>query len=419
LNKGYSGNFCLPGRFALLRNAAVRIDNRPDRADGAPISAAGIQAARMEIASWPGYEPTPLRQLSGMANACGISDLFYKDEDLRFGLQSFKALGGAYAVCRLLQAFVAAKIGVLPTSQDLREGKYRDLTKSYTVTTATDGNHGRSVAWGAKSFGCSSLVYVPRQCSKARQVVIESYGAQVRQTNSGYDETVALCSENAERHGYIVVSDTSWEGYNEIPATIMQGYTVMSGEAIEQLGNNRIPTHVFIQAGVGGLAAAVDSHFGLRWGLKKPCAIVVEPEGAACLYASALAGKPSRARGEVQTIMAGLDCGEPSLLAWSLLAKDAKFFATVTDSAAVNCMKLLADSPFGDDPIVAGESAVAGLAALLCVTGSADMRQKLNLTSQSRVLLFGTEGDTDPSIYERFTGQQALDVRKRGSEFRS
>lgn len=358
------------------------------------------EAARKEISSWPDYKPTPLVSLSGLARANNLAHIWYKDEAPRFGLGSFKALGGAYALFRLLQKRVAEQTGKVPTSQALRKGAFKATTREITVTTATDGNHGRSVAWGAKQFHCRCVIYVPRQCSRNRQLAIEKYSAKVVRYPAGYDATVRRCIVEAERKKWMVVSDTSWEGYEEIPAIVMQGYTVMTAEIKAQLRSSPPPTHVFVQGGVGGLAAAVCAGFCNLWGVRSPKVIVVEPSGAACLFTSAVAGKPTPARGEVHTIMAGLDCGRVSPMAWRVLSRGAHFFMTVPDSVVPHCMRLLAFSPYGDPRVVAGESAIAGLAALLHAVKNEKARQMLGLNSDSRILLLGTEGATDPRLYK-------------------
>jgi diaminopropionate ammonia-lyase len=410
-------HFSLPYSFMLFPPIASRLARGNGQWSSTFLSTEDIQRARWEISSWPDYRPTPLHRLSGLAKATGVSAIFYKDEGYRFGLGSFKALGGAYAVLRLLQSYVAAEIGKCPSSADLRTEKYRDITGRFIVTTATDGNHGRGVAWGAQVFGCRSIVYVPKQCSKTRQTVIESFGAYVERTACGYDETLQLCIADAERHGRVMVSDVSWQDYIATPSLIMQGYSVMTGEILEQLADDNVPTHVFVQGGVGALAAAVCAHFSQAWIKARPTIIIVEPEGAACLYASALAGKPTPAMGKINTIMAGLCCREPSPLAWSTLEHCADFFLTVPDDVVSDCMKFLAIPPYGDRPIVAGETAIAGLAGFLCVNRDAGARQTLGLTPQSCVLLLGTEGDTDRVIYEQIVECPSDEVRKRAMAF--
>jgi diaminopropionate ammonia-lyase len=370
------------------------------------------EAAREEISSWPNYKQTPLVSLSGLARANNLAQVWYKDEAHRFGLGSFKALGGAYALFRLLQKKIAELSGTVPTSDALRKGAFKAITKEITVTTATDGNHGRSVAWGASQFHCPCIVYVPRQCSRNRQLAIEKYGAKVMRCTAGYDTTVRRCNDEAKRKGWLVVSDTSWEEYEEIPTIVMQGYTVMTAEIRAQMGPAPPPTHVFVQGGVGGLAAAVCAGFFNLWGVRSPKVIVVEPSGAACLFASAVAGKPTPARGKIHTIMAGLDCGRVSPVAWRVLSLGAQFFMTVPDSVVPHCMRLLAFSPYGDPRVVAGESAIAGLACLLHVVKDEEARRLLGLTPESRILLLGTEGATDPDLYKELIQAGAQLVRR-------
>lgn len=373
----------------------------------------GFELARAEISSWPNYWPTPLISLSGLAEAKKVGSILYKDEAGRFGLGSFKALGGAYAVCRVLQSRIAERLGIMPSSAELRNGRFREVTETITVATATDGNHGRSVAWGANLFHCSCVIYVPQTCSRNRELAIASYGARVLRSAYGYDDTVRQCLHDAEDHGWLVVSDTSWEGYEEIPAVVMQGYSLMTSEVLDQLGTEKAPTHIFVQAGVGGLAAAVCAHFDHAFGIRTARLTVVEPSGAACLFESALAGRPVSIDGKVHTIMAGLECGEVSHIAWKLLLDGADFFMTVPDSVVPSCMRLLASSPYGDPPIVAGESAVAGLAGLLYLLEDPAHRTKLELDSTSSILLFGTEGDTDSELYHSLVGKSASEVRRR------
>jgi diaminopropionate ammonia-lyase len=386
---------------------------RPSGGCAHEFSAEKLDAARKEISSWRDYRPTPLISLSGLAKAKGVGAILYKDEGARFGLGSFKALGGAYAVCRLLQSAILDQTGISASSEELRQGRFRSITETITVATATDGNHGRSVAWGAHLFHCACVVYVPHSCSLNRELAIARYGAQVRRSSFGYDETVRQCLRDAANHKWLVVSDTSWEGYEKIPATVMQGYTVMTGEVLDQLPVGVTPTHAIVQAGVGGLAAAVHAHFCNVWGSRRPRLIVVEPSGAAGLFESALAGKPVRPGREARTIMAGLEANEVSLVAWKLLAEETDFFMTIPDSVVPGCMRLLASSPYGDPPIVAGESAVGGLAALLHVLDNDTLRGRVELDSKSSVLLFGTEGDTDPDIYYKLAGVASNEVRSR------
>jgi diaminopropionate ammonia-lyase len=368
-----------------------------------------------EIRSWPSYKPTPLHDLRGLARAAGVGKLWYKDEAHRFGLGSFKVLGGSYGVFRVLQERVAEQTGERVTSHDLRGQRYSSITNKITIAAATDGNHGRAVAWAANAFHCSCIIYLPAACSAFREQAIRRYSADTVRTEKDYSETVRQCSRDAETNGWQVVSDTSWEGYERVPHSIMQGYTVMASEIISQLHED-VPTHIFVQGGVGALAAALCGFFRQCWEKNVPRLVVVEPEGAACLYVSAVAGKPTPVSGTVDTIMAGLACREASPLAWRILETAADYFITIPDSTARTCMRLLASSPYGDVPIVAGESAVAGLAGLLCAVSREKTRGQLGLDQNSRVIVFGTEGDTDPFLYQELVGQSSSEVRQFGSE---
>jgi diaminopropionate ammonia-lyase len=362
---------------------------------------AGFRRAREEITAWPGYAPTPLTDLPDVAKAARVAGVHYKDEAGRFGLGSFKALGGAYAVARLLVAELARRGAAdAATTAELAEGKYKDATQAITVTCATDGNHGRSVAWGAQRFGCRCVIFVHEHVSQGRRDAIARYGAEVREVKGNYDDSVREAQRTAEREkGWFVVSDTSYPGYTEVPRDVMQGYRVMADEAADQLPGP--PTHAFVQGGVGGVAAAVSAQLRMRFGGAVKV-IVVEPDKAACLLESAEAGEPVSISGDLDTLMAGLACGEPSLLAWQELERGAFAFMAVPDEAAVACMKALADRA---PPVVAGESAVAGLAALLLAAREPFLRTALGLEPESRVLLFGTEGATDAEVYARLVGR--------------
>ena len=381
------------------------------------LSEAGFEAARREIAAWPGYAPTPLRRLSGLAAAAGLAEVWYKDEGGRFGLGSFKALGGAYAVCRLLQREVAARGGAAPVaSAELRAGRYTEVVAGITVCAATDGNHGRSVAWGARVFGCRCVIYIPEAVSAGRQRAMERYGAEVRRIDGGFDDAVRQADADAEAQGWFVVADTTYPGYTEVPRDVMHGYTVMAEEAIHQLPDGGAPTHVFVQGGVGGLAAAVCARLWQHYGAARPRYILVEPEKAACFFASAQAGRPTAVTGELDTVMGGLAAGEVSILAWQVLWAGADAFLTVPDRAALDLMRLLAAGARGDAPVVAGESAVAGLAGALGALQDPALAEALGLGPDSRVLVFGTEGATDPELYEKIVGHAPDEVAAAATE---
>lgn len=359
----------------------------------------GFRRAKEEIASWPGYAPTPLVDLPDAAAAARVASVRYKDEGGRFGLGSFKALGGAYAVMRLLQAELAKRgTANAATATELMEGKFKDATRGITVCCATDGNHGRSVAWGARLFGAACVIFVHEHVSQGRRDAIAKYGAEIRVVPGNYDDAVREAQKQADANKWFVVSDTSYPGYTEVPRDVMQGYRVMADEAADQFG--AAPTHVFIQGGVGGVAAAVSAQMRARFGAAVRV-VVAEPEKAACLLASVESGVPTTIGGDLDTLMAGLACGEPSLLAWQELERGAFAAMAVPDDSAVACMKALAARK---PAVVAGESAVAGLAALLLAAQEPFARAALGLDESSRVLLFGTEGATDPEVYARLVG---------------
>lgn len=376
-----------------------RISHRRDVGTAAEtvIEPARIKAAVEEIRQWSGYTPTPLHHLKALAGEIGIADILYKDEGPRFGLGSFKALGGAFAAERLLQRQLSERLGRDITLSEIRDGSLADEASAITLVSATDGNHGRSLSWGAQMFGAPCRIYIHRDVSEGRAEAMRKFGATVIRIDGDYDDSVRLAREDAEAKGWFVVSDTSWEGYSEPPLDVMAGYGVMVAEIFEAL--DEPPTHIFLQGGVGGLAAGVAAALRQHWGDKSPRVIVVEPELAACLYESAKAGEMRNVQIEEETVMAGLSCGEPSPLAWAILREEAGDFLTIPDSLVGPSMRLLA-RPLGDDPAIeAGESAVAGLAAVIAAAGDQALREALSLDAQSRVLLIGSEGITDPEIY--------------------
>ena len=359
---------------------------------------AGLALER--ISNWPGYQVSPLHNLDGLAARCNVGRIHYKDESARFGLKSFKALGGSYAVAQQLLKEIARVSGEQPTMDDLFQKKHIDIVRKLTVATATDGNHGRSVAWGAQMFGCACVIYIHADVSAARENTMSNLGADVRRIDGNYDDSVREVAAAAAENDWIVVSDNSYDGYIEIPKDVAAGYTVMLSETAEQLGGH-IPTHIFIQGGCGGLAATVCGYFWERWGEQRPRLIVVEPEQANCLQQSVLTGKMTVVDGKLETLMAGLACGEVSLLAWEILATGADDFLTLPEEMVPISMRALARSEDGDTSIEAGESAVAGVGALIALSGDVAAREALGVTVESSILLFGTEGATDPELYEK------------------
>ncbi len=385
-----------PGRLDCFHNPLADKQLAYGAARQDILSVARADNALSTISSWPNYQATALQQLDTMAASANIAKVYYKDESTRFGLKSFKALGGAYAVTRFLQQHLAQLNGVEPTMEELLSGQFKAQLQDVVVSCATDGNHGRSVAWGAQMFGCQCIIYIHRDVSPGRQAAMEAYAAQVIRITGNYDDSVKQAASDAKQHGRVIISDTSYPGYTEIPANVALGYTVMLAEIVQQLKGD-VPTHVFVQAGVGGLAAAVCGYFWDLWGQQRPRFVIVEPEQANCLQESAKAGELRVVEGDLDTLMAGLACGEVSQIAWQILAQGADDFITLSEDAiAPSMISLQQHSP----SIEAGESAVAGLAAALVAAGNNQWRSDLGLDEQSRVLVLGTEGATDPELYQ-------------------
>jgi diaminopropionate ammonia-lyase len=368
-----------------------------DQAAYTVLPEADFAEAVTEIKQWNGYEPTPLYALRDLAAEIDIAAIDYKHEGPRFGLGSFKALGGAYAAQKLLRRELSRRTGAEVSLADIRQGARAREAADITLVSATDGNHGRSLAWGCKRFGAPCRIYIHANVSPGRERAMQELGADVIRISGDYDESVIRCREDAEANGWFVVSDTSWPGYTETPRDVMAGYGVMIREIHEQASAPF--THVFVQGGVGGLAAATAAALRQLYRADSPRVVVVEPDLAACLFESARAGRPASVEIHEETVMAGLSCGEPSPLAWEVLAGEVSDFLAIDDALIPPTIRRLA-RPKGSDPVIeAGESGVAGLAALIEAAGSTEMRKKLGLDDQSRVLLIGSEGVTDPDIF--------------------
>ena len=366
--------------------AAYRVLSEQDFAD-----------AYGEISAWAGYSATPLVPLSKLASQLGIARIDYKHEGPRFGLGSFKALGGSYAAMRVLQRQLEERLGHDIALKDIRDGKYRDDCARITLVSATDGNHGRSLAWGCQRFGAACCIYIHAEVSEARAQAMRYLGADVIRISGDYDASVRLAKTEAATNGWFVVSDTSWPGYSAPPRDVMAGYGVMTREVCAVL--KRPPTHVFLQGGVGGLAASIAAGLRQTYGPDAPRVVIVEPDRAACLFESARFGKATTVAIAKETIMAGLSCGEPSGMAWEILAEQASDFLTIPDSIIAPTIRLLANATLGDPVIEAGESAVAGLAALIAARQCDTLWGNLGLDASSRVLLIGSEGVTDAAIF--------------------
>jgi diaminopropionate ammonia-lyase len=357
----------------------------------------------------PAYRATPLRTLGKLAERLGIGELWIKDESERFGLGSFKALGGAYAVVKLVLDRAALRLGRVVSPAELRSAAVRAIASELTVACATDGNHGRSIAAGARFAGCRAVVFTHVGVSKARVAAIQNLGAVVISVAGTYDDSVQESRLACAANDWLLVSDTSWSGYEKVPTLVMQGYTVMASEALSEAP--QAPTHLFLQAGVGGLAAAVAGYID-RAGLQpRPRMIVVEPELADCFFQSNAAAKRVKVHNQRPTVMSMLECYEPSLIAWRILSQLADAFLTISDAEAVEAMIRLSSPEGGDPAVVAGESGGAGLAGLIHAACREEIRSAIGLDERSRVLVFNTEGATDPERYSALVGRTHDQVR--------
>ncbi|PDT16646.1 diaminopropionate ammonia-lyase [Rhizobium sp. J15] len=345
---------------------------------------------------------TPLVALPGLARDIGVGAIHVKDEGHRFGLGSFKALGGAYAVIRLVLEQARRKLGRDVDMAELHSEEVRAVAREMTVACATDGNHGRSVAQGAQFVGARAAIFVHAGVSDERVAAIARFGAEMIRVEGTYDDSVREAARIAEAKGWIIVSDTSWPGYERIPGLVMQGYTALIREALSQMPEP--PTHVFIQSGVGGIAAAVAGHLAIALGERRPVFTVVDPARAACLFETARAGHPVTVAHGEPTVMAMLECYEPSLVAWRVLSRAADAFMTVEETEATAIMNRLARPVAGDPAIVAGESGGVGLAAAIKAAADPASRAALAIGQGSRIFVVNTEGATDPGKYEEITG---------------
>ena len=346
---------------------------------------------------------TPLHALPGLAGELGLGSLHLKDEGLRLGLGSFKALGGAYALMILVQEEASRRLGRAVEIGELLSDEVRAVAQSMTFACATDGNHGRSVAQGAQLMGAKAVIFVHAGVSEGRIAAIARFGAEIVRVAGNYDDSVAEAARVSAERGWTVLSDTSWPGYETIPGLVAQGYTALVREILAEL--DEPPTHVFLQAGVGGFAAAVAGHLAIVLGDRRPHVTVVDPARAACLYESARQGRPVKIEETQPTIMAMLECYEPSPVAFRVLERVADGFMTVDEDVAVTVMRRLADPLPGDPAIVAGESGGAGLAGLLTVLRDPALAGRLGIGRDARVLVVNTEGATDPELYEKIVGR--------------
>ncbi|MCP4748008.1 MAG: diaminopropionate ammonia-lyase [Desulfobacteraceae bacterium] len=353
----------------------------------------------------PGYKPTDLVRLNQLAKSWKAGDIFVKDESTRFDLKAFKVLGGSYAVARLMCKKLGLDIEQIGYDY-LVSDQVRQQIGQITFTTATDGNHGRGIAWAAQQLGQQAVIYMPKGAARSRIENIRSHGAKVEVTDLNYDDAVRLCCENAEKNGWYVVQDTAWEGYTEIPLWIMQGYITMCSEAIEQMASmDTQPTHVFVQAGVGALAGAIVGYLANKFRDNSPRFIVMEPARAACILASAGSSDntPQPVGGDHETIMAGLACGEPNIIAWDILRDFSCCYLSCEDYVAANGMRILANPLEGDKAVESGESGAIGIGLLDLLVNNdrlEPLRRQLKIDSDSKLLFFNTEGATDPENWQ-------------------
>ena len=350
------------------------------------------------------YAVTPLHKLENLAEHLGVKNIFLKDESYRFGLKAFKVLGGSYAIGHYLANVLG--LDMSEVSFDLLKSKeIKDRLGEITFVTATDGNHGRGVAWAANQLGHKSVIYMPKGSSEIRLNNIKKEGAVATIIDGNYDEAVRLSDEMAKKNNWVVIQDTAWEGYEDIPLWIMQGYGTLISEAIEQLEAEGVekPTHVFLQAGVGSFAGAVQGYLVSKYGDDRPVTVIMEPNKAACLYNSAKAGKRECVTGDMSTIMAGLACGEPNTISYEILSNYSDGYLSCPDYVSARGMRILASPLKGDPQIISGESGAVGAGAISLIMERddyKDLRENLGLNEDSIILLISTEGDTDPKKYK-------------------
>ncbi len=352
--------------------------------------------------SFPIYQKTPLRELKNTAQALGLGTVYVKDESYRFGLNAFKVLGGSYAIGNYIASKLGTDIRDLPYEKMVSE-EVRSKLGELTFVTATDGNHGRGVAWTANQLKQRSVVYMPKGSAPERLENIRAEGAEASITELNYDEAVRLANRKAEENGWIMVQDTAWQGYEDIPRWIMQGYGTLGYEVYGQLKEK--PTHIFLQAGVGSMAGAVTGFFASLYGEERPIIAIVEPNKADCLYLTAQADDGERhfVTGEMNTIMAGLACGEPCSIAWEVLKDYADHFISCPDYVAAKGMRILGNPVQGDERVISGESGAAPFGCVAEIMTNPlykEIKDQLQLNENSRVLFFSTEGDTDQENYQ-------------------
>ena len=335
-----------------------------------------IDEAYKVISGWKNYSPTPLILLNKLSNDLNLKNVFYKDESKRFDLKSFKALGGAYAV------------------EKISNGK-----KNIVISTATAGNHGRSVAWGSKRLGLKCKIFISENVSDARGKAMEKLGAEVIKVKGNYENSLNECIKQSNKNNWQIVQDVAWENYMQVPKYTMAGYAVMMKEIVDQIDNNKI-THVFLQAGVGGMAGGMIAGIA-RYLQNIPTVIIVEPDSAACVMASIKAERIEKINIEKESLMGGMSCGEVSLVPWEILKNSVKYCVSLPDDNIGHTMKFLGNGNFSENKIIAGENAVPGVISLVASCKKDKVKKDLSLDNNSNVLLIGCEGDTDEDMYNK------------------
>lgn len=366
-----------------------------------------IRKARDFHSSFPQYKETPLVALDKLSEYLGLGGIYIKDESYRFGLNAFKVLGGSFAMAQYMAQRLGKDISELPYEKLISDEVRKELG-DITFVTATDGNHARGVAWTANKLRQKSVVYMPKGSSLTRLENIRKEGADASITDMNYDEAVRLAAKYADEHNGVVIQDTAWDGYEDIPAWIMEGYGTMGLEALNQLRSYGVerPTHIFLQAGVGSLAGGIQGFFASIFGDDCPKTTIVEASEAACLYKSAVAndGNLRVVDGDMPTIMAGLACGEGNTIGWKVLKNYSKLFVSCPDYVAANGMRILGNPMKGDTKVVSGESGAVTLGLIYEImtnTEYKELKDTLGLDENSKILLFSTEGDTDPDKYKK------------------
>ena len=339
-----------------------------------------IYDAYSSISKWEGYASTPLVSLNKLAKELNVNKIFYKDENKRFNLKSFKALGGAYAVEKITKG-----------------------NKDIVVATATAGNHGRSVAWGARRLGLKCKIFISEFVSDARGQAMADLGAEVVKVKGNYEKSLIECIKQSTKNNWQIVQDVAWKDYMLVPKYTMAGYTVMMKEIVDQLKNEKI-THVILQAGVGGMAGAMVAGIA-RYLDNVPTTIVVEPDSAACVMESIKSGKIEKIDIKRESLMGGMSCGEVSLVPWEILKNSVKHCVSLPDDDIAKTMRLLGNSSFSDEKIIAGENSAPGVISLISSCEDQNIKEKLKLNNNSNVLVFGCEGDTDKEMYQKLTNQ--------------